>query len=356
MRDDGPLPQLSDQDPISVQFTSGTTSRPKGVLWTHANALWTARVSSQHENLQPWDVHHTMLPLFHTNALAYSWLASLWVGATVVLQPKFSANRFWDVALRHKCTWSSIGAFMYNILKEAEIPKHHFRHWGNAFWNPTVVEVFGVTPISWYGMTETLTHAIVSTPFVPTPYGAIGRPAPEYGVHILREDGTPVDPGETGALMLRGRPGVSLFKEYLGDAAATAGTYTDDGLFDTGDQVVVLEDGNIKFGDRKKDMLKTGGENVSASEVEAVIMTVEGVTECAVIGRPDRLRTEVPVAFVTVGAPLADRPDEDVAALVIARCRERLAKFKVPQGVTILEDFPRSTLNKIAKAKLRDLV
>ena len=84
--------------PCSVQYTSGTTSRPKAVLWTHANALWGAKVNASHQDLHEGDVHQTYLPLFHTNALAYSMLASLWVGATCVIQPRFSASRFWNVA------------------------------------------------------------------------------------------------------------------------------------------------------------------------------------------------------------------------------------------------------------------
>ena len=81
--------------PCSVQYTSGTTSRPKGVLWTHANALWGARINALHEDLRPEDVHLVHLPLFHTNAQAYSVLACLWAGATAVVMPRFSASRFW---------------------------------------------------------------------------------------------------------------------------------------------------------------------------------------------------------------------------------------------------------------------
>jgi crotonobetaine/carnitine-CoA ligase len=86
--------------PFGIQYTSGTTARPKAVLWTHANALWGAKMCALHEGLRADDVHLTYLPLFHTNAQVYSVLASLWVGATVVLQPRFSASRFWPVSLR----------------------------------------------------------------------------------------------------------------------------------------------------------------------------------------------------------------------------------------------------------------
>ena len=94
--------------PLCVMYTSGTTSRPKGVVWTHANGLWAARAGAFSEGLVSTDEHQTMLPLFHMNAMSCQVLASLWAAGTVVLQPGFSASRFQDVALRNGCTWSSV--------------------------------------------------------------------------------------------------------------------------------------------------------------------------------------------------------------------------------------------------------
>ena len=106
-----------------VQYTSGTTGRPKGVIFTHSNALWAAKVSATHEGLTASDVHLVYLPLFHINALGYSVLASLWAGASFVLQPRFSASRFWEVSVRHKCTWASQITFALNVLAAAEVPR-----------------------------------------------------------------------------------------------------------------------------------------------------------------------------------------------------------------------------------------
>ena len=92
---------------FAIQYTSGTTARPKAVLWTHANALWGARVSAMHEDLRADDVHLVYLPLFHTTAQVYSVAAAIWAGASFVIQPKFSASRFWPVSLKHRCTWTS---------------------------------------------------------------------------------------------------------------------------------------------------------------------------------------------------------------------------------------------------------
>ncbi|MEQ9520741.1 MAG: AMP-binding protein [Parvibaculum sp.] len=337
--------------PVGVQYTSGTTSRPKGVVWTHANALWGGKLCAAHETLTQDDVHLVYLPLFHTNAQAYSVLASLWVGASLVVQPRFSASRFWPVSLKHKCTWTSMVPFCLKALMSQDVPKNHaYRLWGNGVANLPTDAHFGVTTMGWWGMTETITHGIVSNPHdKSTPPMTIGKPAVGYEIAITRDDGTPVAPGETGNLLIKGVPGLSLFLEYLNNPAATADSFDADGFFITGDKVTLLENGFLQFADRDKDMLKVGGENVAASEVERVIMSVPGIAECAVVAKKDKMLDEVPVAFLLVpgGAPagLADQ--------VIEACKRELADFKVPREIHIVDSLPRSTLEKIAKAELR---
>lgn len=350
------LPPVGPLAPLAIQYTSGTTSRPKAVLWTHANALWAARISATHEGLRPYDVHHCVLPLFHTNALSYSWLACLWAGATLILQPRFSSSRFWDIALRHRCTWSSITAFCYRALVNVEIPKaHFFRNWGIAFSDPVVIEKFGIRPLSWWGMTETLTHGLIGSHHMPVPLGSIGWAAPEYNIRILGPDGRQVQRGETGALHIGGVRGVSLFKEYFRNAEATAAAFDADGFMNTGDQVTLLADGSIRFADRVKDMLKIGGENVASLEIERVINAIDGIEESAVIACHHPMLDEIPVAFVRVGGSLADADEIEVASRVIASCKSMLADFKVPREVYVLEDFPRASVGKVAKPRLREL-
>lgn len=342
--------------PCSVQYTSGTTSRPKAVLWTHANALWGAKVNAAHQDLHAGDVHQTYLPLFHTNALAYSMLASLWVGGTCVIQPRFSARRFWNVAAEHRCTWTSTIPFCMKALLEHEIPKQHsFRLWGTAVCEPPPFDVFGIKIIGWWGMTETITHGIVGEVDQPNTPMAIGRAAAEYGIRVTGDDGKPTATGETGNLSIRGIPGLSLFKEYLHNEQATRESFDEDGYFVTGDRVTLLESGFIKFGDRSKDMLKVGGENVAASEIEQIIITVPGVREAAVVARKHPMLDEVPVVFIiphagTKQAPATLRDD------VMAACRNALADFKVPHEIRMVDDLPRSTLEKVAKAELRKLL
>lgn len=350
-------------DPLSacsVQYTSGTTSRPKAVLWTHANALWGARVNAVHEDLRPGDVHLVHLPLFHTNAQAYSVLATLWAGGTAVVLPRFSARRFWPVSLKHGCTWVSMIPFCIKALMAHEVPATHaYRLWGAAANALPTDAHFRVQTMGWWGMTETISHGIVSSPHVPSPPLAIGRPAPEYGIAIVDSDEVPmaqaraIGPGGSGQLLVRGIRGLSLFQEYLGNAAATAASYTADGWFRTGDRVDLLEDGSIRFGDRTKDMLKVGGENVAASEIERVIAAVPGVHECAVVAQRHAMLDEVPVAFVIATGQV---PPDALRAAITAACSAQLADFKRPHGLRLVDSLPRSTLEKVAKAQLRALL
>jgi len=339
--------------PFGIQYTSGTTARPKAVLWTHANALWGARVCALHEDLRAEDVHFTHLPLFHTNAQVYSVLASLWAGASVVLAPRFSASRFWPVSLRHGCTWTSVVPFCVKaLLDQPTPPDHSYRLWGNAVCEPATDARFGVKTIGWWGMTETVAHGVVGSAHLPDAPMSMGRPSPAYEILVLDEAGEPVGPGETGDLFVRGRRGLSLFLEYAGDPAATAAAFTADGLFATGDRVRLGADGFLYFADRSKDMLKVGGENVAASEIERVIAAVPGVAEVAVVGRRHPMLDEVPVAFVI------PRPGQDgaLADRIAAACADALASFKRPHEVRLVDALPRSTLEKVAKAELRALL
>ncbi len=325
-------------------------------MWTHANALWGAKMCAVNEELTGDDVHLVYLPLFHTNAQSYSVLSTLWVGGTIVVQPRFSASRFWPVSLKHRCTWTSMVPFCLRALAEHPVPeKHHYRLWGNGVASLPSDAHFRVRTIGWWGMTETITHGIVSDVHVPAPAMAIGKPSTAYEIAIVNDDGTPTPVGETGALLIRGIPGLSLFKEYLNNPDATDASFDENGFFITGDRVQLLADGYIRFADRDKDMLKVGGENVAASEIERVVMTVGGIQECAVVARKDKMLDEVPVAFLLVPGGEAAAP-ADLKEKVMAACRQGLADFKVPREVRIVGEFPRSTLEKIAKAELRKLV
>jgi len=335
---------------LGIQFTSGTTSRPKAVLWTHANAVWGAQMNAAHMRLDGDDITLVFLPLFHTNAQSYSMLGSLWVGGAMVVQPKFSASRFWDVSRKHRCTWSSLIPFCVKaLLSQDPPPDHSYRFWGPAVRLTDVEDTYGIATYGWWGMTETITQGIVGDIDHPGPAMGIGRVSPGYDIEIRRPDGSHIAPGERGLLYVRGVRGVSLFKEYFGNEEANTKAFDNDGWFDTGDLILMDEAGNLYFGDREKDMLKVGAENVAASEIEAVILETGWIKEVAVVAQKHFMLDEVPVAFVI---PLPEAP-QDLKSALIAACSENLADFKVVRDVHVVDDMPRSTLEKIAKNELR---
>ncbi len=336
--------------PATIMFTSGTTSRPKGVLWTHANALWGAQMGAFQLGLRAEDVYQVFLPLCHVVGLSWSVLASLWAGATVVLQPKFSASRLWPVALEHGSTVSSHVQFTAGLMAQQPVPAgHRFRAWGTSAWIPEQEKHFGARMVGWWGMTEVVTQGIIGDLYGPQRPRSIGRPSTGLLVRITDDAGADVPPGGTGNLLIKGVRGVSLFAEYFGNPAATAEAFDEDGYFRTGDRVTLHEDGWIQFADRVKDMIKVGGEGVSGAEIERTVLAVAGVKETAVVAKTDAVYGEVAIAFVV----LADDAPADTVERVIAHCKATLAKFKVPREVIVTDSIRTGTLGKISKAELR---
>jgi crotonobetaine/carnitine-CoA ligase len=284
---------------------------------------------------------------------AWTFLPVLWAGGTVVLQPRFSASRYWPAALEHGCTVASQVVFTSRVLAELEVPPHSFRQWTVARHVPEDAARFRVAEVSAWGMTEMVAQPIVGDPWSPQRPLSIGRPSVGYEIAVEHDDGRPVGPGETGHLLVRGERGLSIFQEYFGDPEATAAAFDERGYFRTGDRVVLHSDGWIQFADRTKDVIKVGGEGVSASEIEGVIAGLPGVAAVAVVGKPDSAYGEVPVAFV-VGDGTSAASEDALRELVLEACRSSLAKFKVPRTVVFVQDLPRVGFGKIAKAKLRE--
>ena len=182
---------------------------------------------------------------------------------------------------------------------------------------------------------------------------SMGLPAPGYATRLVSESGHPVARGEIGQIVVRGEPGVSLMKGYYKNPAATAETIRDGWLW-SGDNARQDADGYYHFVDRAKDMIKRSGENVAASEVEAVIREHPDVFDCAVIGVPDEMRDEAILAVV-VPRPAAGggAPDGLTEQVVVDWCRDRLAGFRVPQLVRFRTELPRTAVGKVQKHVLR---
>jgi crotonobetaine/carnitine-CoA ligase len=180
----------------------------------------------------------------------------------------------------------------------------------------------------------------------------MGHITPGYEFLVVdKETGALCAEGETGELWLRGTRGIQLFLEYFDNPEANAKAFEGD-WFKTGDMVMLGEGGNLFYRERDKDLLKVGGENVSAREVEEIVSTVAGVGQVAAVGKQHEFLSEVVVAFVitTPAAPDADLLQDQV----IAACRAQLADFKVPRAVYVVDEFPLGTLDKILKNKLRE--
>jgi len=337
---------------LSIQFTSGTTSRPKAVLWTHANALWAAKTNAQHLRIRHEDVTLTSFPLFHTNAQSYSMLTTHWTGGTLVLQPKFSASRYWQVILDHQVTWTTMIGFSLKAMATRPVPRHHLRFFLLGVRAPEVESYFGVATVGYWGMTETLTQGTIADFDHLGPPMNIGRCAPEYQIQVRKPDGQLCGPGELGHLHIRGVRGVTLFKAYYRNPETTESAFDADGWFETGDIVRSDENGWLYFSDRGKDMLKVGAENVAASEIETVIMQTGLASELAVVGQKHYMLDEVPVVFVIPADPGLDAAT--IEAKIIEHCKVNLPDFKVVRSVHVVDELPRSTLEKIAKNVLRE--
>jgi crotonobetaine/carnitine-CoA ligase len=350
-----PLPRRAPDPaaPAVILFTTGSTSRPKAVLWTHANILWGGKVGALQQDLRPDDIYQVHLPLFHVVGFTWSFIPAFWAGATTVLQPKFSASRYWPAALKHKSTVSS-HAGTDGFLRGLDVPKHHFRQWQHA-WHDSVRDAhYGLKCVSGWGMTEMVIPAICSDLSLDQPERSIGRPYPGYTVRIEHENGEHVGPGETGQLLIGATRGLHIFQEYVDNPKAMAESFDERGLFRTGDLVTLHEEGWITYRERIKDMMKVGGESVSATEVEAVVTAVPGVRETAVVSRPDPHYGETIVAFVVLADDAARRKPEIVAA-VRAACQTSLAKFKNPRQIEVVAELPKIGNNKINRPALRDL-
>ena len=342
--------------PVSIMYTSGTTSRPKAVVHTHANAIWASRVGPHNIDLNDDSVYLIYLPFFHVNAQSWTTWSTLGVGSTIVLQAKFSVSRFWDVITRNGVTHVSIIPFVFKALMVPDKPANTLRVGVFGLIVPELEAAAGFRFIGAYGMTETVTHCIhTEMRGERMPARSMGKPTPGYQALVVNpETGEICSDGSIGELWIRGVRGQQLFLEYFDNDEANAKAFTEDGWFKTGDLVRVDDTGNYIYAERDKDLLKVGGENVSAREVEDTCRLVPGIAEIAVVSQQHDFLGEVAVAFV-IKAPNAEPNDALFEHAIIDMCKQNLADFKVPRSVYCVDEFPRATLDKIAKNRLREM-
>lgn len=361
MSTDTPPPevQLDSEDVAELLFTSGTTALPKAVMLTHANCLTAGEREWRITGLDSWDRCLTALPAFHVNAQTVTILSALTVGATAILLAEYSASRFWAQVREYEATALALVAMQVRTLlaqtASADDSEHSVRRIMYAInvldhEKEEFERRFGVELINGYGLSEAMTIVTIAPVHGEKRWPSIGLPAIDRVVRVVDEAGTDVALGQVGEIIVGGVPGRSLMKGYYNNPAATAEALRDGWLF-TGDNGYFDEYGYLYFFDRRKDVIKVAGENVSASEVERVLLTHPQVAEAAVIGVAHVIRDEVPIAFV-VPKPGTALCAEDV----IAYCMEHLAKFKVPARLELCQELPKTSIGKIEKRVLRQTV
>jgi crotonobetaine/carnitine-CoA ligase len=355
---DVPAPEVAvaATDPLQIMFSSGTTSRPKGVVATHANLLSSGRRQAMSYRMEPGDRLLTVLPLFHASAQSTTLFAALASGASAIFLERYSASRFWGQVRRHRTTRLTLVTMLLRTLlvqPPADTDRdHELRSVGYAT-NITEAaqaefeERFGVTLTNAYGLTEAMTEVSIAPVDGPRRWPSVGVPTMDRKVRIAGEDDRELPRGEVGEIQVHGVPGETIMKEYWGDPAATARTLRD-GWLCTRDMGWMDEHGYLYFSDRDVDLIKTGGENVSAAEVEALVLEHPDVIEVAVIGIPDPIRDELIKAVVVLRDGAHATADE-----IQAFCAERVSRFKVPAVVEISDRLPTNAVGKIDKKLLR---
>ncbi|MFC0530305.1 AMP-binding protein [Phytohabitans kaempferiae] len=345
---------VGSEDLAELIFTSGTTSKPKAVMLTHANCLHAGEEMSKGLALDASDRLLTTLPLFHVNAQAATVLPALTVGGTCVVLEEYSASRFLSQVRGHRATSVSLVAMQVRTLL-AQPPRlddavHPVRRC--FFVLPVTAEEraaferrFGIRLTYGYGLSEAM-MLLSLAPLAGDPHWpSIGLPTINRDVRLVDETGSEVPVGSPGEIVVAGTPGRTLMKGYFRNEGATAEALRD-GWLHTGDVGRFDEDGFLFFVDRRKDVIKRSGENISAAEVETTLAAHPGVVEAAVIGVPDPIRDEAVWAYVVPDGPLEE-------AELLEYCRERLSAFKVPSEVVFVTSLPKTSIGKINKSLLR---
>ncbi|WP_424811481.1 class I adenylate-forming enzyme family protein [Roseococcus sp. YIM B11640] len=350
-----PLPARGEPgcEALLIGYTSGTTGRPKGAMLSRAALHANAENARRLFGLTAADHVLTVLPLFHVGGLNIQTVPALLAGARVTLMPKFEPDGFFDAVEALRPTLSLlVPAVMTALVRHprwatADLASLRAIGAGSSEVPMPLIEAFharGIPVQQVYGMTETGPIAIAQTAAeaMAAP-GSIGLAAPLCGARVMR-DGQEAPVGEAGEIEIRG---ANVMTGYWRRPDATAEALRG-GWFRTGDVGHRDAAGRFWFTDRLTRVIISGGENIYPAEVERVLQSVPGVTECAVIGRPDPRWGEVPVAVIVAG------PGFDEAETA-ARLERGLARFKHPRAVIHMPSLPRTALGKVQIEKLREL-
>jgi acyl-CoA synthetase (AMP-forming)/AMP-acid ligase II len=340
-----------------LMYTSGTTSRPKGVMITHAHVHWKCEGQVAELGIGPEDRGLACGPLYHVGALDLTTTNMLHAGASTHILRRFEPATVLAAIERERSTNLWLAPAMVNLLLESgEAGGRDLSSvrvivdGGEKMPLPLIERVLEMFPRAWfadaYGLTETVSgDTFLDKGHTLDKLGSVGTPIPNVEVGVVDADDGPVAAGETGEIVIRG---AKVCKGYWRDADATAAAIRD-GWFHTGDLGYLDEDGYLFVVDRLKDMIISGGENVASLEVERALYEHPDVVEAAVVGSAHPRWGEVPVAYVVV------REGARFESEALNRfCRERLAGYKAPKGFRSIEALPRNPSGKVLKRELRE--
>jgi fatty-acyl-CoA synthase len=352
---------------LALNYTSGTTGRPKGVMYHHRGAYLQALAMAFHARLQPGSVFLWVVPMFHCNGWCFTWGATA-AGVTHICQRRVDARAIWAAIADHGVTHFGAAPTVLTAVAEhpaaTKRPGHTGIHviTGGAPPSPTLLArlaELGIEVTHAYGLTETF-GPVMLCDWHPE-WDALSdeeraRHKARQGVgnviaespRVIDEQGNdvPADGETIGELVLRGN---DLMLGYYRDAEATEAAATPDGWLRTGDIGVMHRDGYVELRDRTKDVIVSGGENITSVEVERALVSHPAVLEAAVVAVPDDRWGERPGAWVTL------KPGTDVTTdTLLEHVRQKIARFKVPRDVTIVSELPKTSTGKIQKYLLRE--
>jgi fatty-acyl-CoA synthase len=360
-------PQIDERDLLTINYTSGTTARPKGVMITHRNAAMNSIGTLLHLPIAVGERYLWTLPMFHANGWTYTWTVTAAAGTHVCLR-KVEPGAVFGLIRDEDVSWLCAAPTVLISLANAPAQLRGEVRPGvrvvTAGAPPAAATIerleqeFGWEVTHIYGLTETAPFILVCAP-LPEHEGL--APADRaiikarQGVELLTSgelrvadpagQEVPADGQTLGEIVVRGNV---VMQGYYHDPDATQRALGD-GWFHTGDAAVVHPDGYVEIRDRLKDVIISGGENISSVEVEGTLLRHPSVQEVAIVGLPDEKWGETPHAFIVLREGTSATEQE-----MIAFTRERLAHFKAPRGVTFVTELPKTATGKIQKYALRD--
>jgi acyl-CoA synthetase (AMP-forming)/AMP-acid ligase II len=338
-------------------LTSGSTGAAKAVELTEDRLLHVARAVARHNQLAPEDRGFSPLPLFHINAQVVALLATLTAGAVLLVDRRFRRHGFWETLAERDATWINAVPAILTILATYPVPvrppRLRFVRSASAPLPAAVrhrIEVLAGAPVvESYGMTEAASQ-ITATPLDGSaPAGSCGRPIGAEA-EVRDSGGKPLPAGATGQVWIRGAGIIGAYADGRGADRFDAG-----GWLDTRDLGHVDEDGFLFLEGRSDDVINRGGEMLYPREIEEVLIADSAVRDAVVVGRPDPILGQVPVAYVIPARDPATADGlQNLLDLLSARCTAELSRYKVPEAFYVVEDLPRAATGKIQRYRLRE--